>query len=339
MKNVNQSSMLGMLAVVSVVGGLAFAQDKHGQDKPRDSAGSTATPAQNGKDVMGKDAMANKKGPCVCFASDVVGMKVNSPTGEDLGKIEDVVINPGGEISYAVLSFGGFMGMGDKLFAVPWSVLQTKDKDSAEKGVPAGTGDKDDSKHDGKTDMSAASRKHQRIVLPVEKERLKSAPGFDKSNWPTMASLDWARDVDAFYRNDRNTTSRPVDAANRTTMPAILKYSDLKGFNVETPSGDKLGDIKEIAFDMDGRVSYAAVSVGGFLGIGDRVVAVPWEALKVAREGDKGDKKKITLATTKDRLEQAPVFKKETQEQMCDPAWIGRVYEFYSVRPYWSTTG
>jgi sporulation protein YlmC with PRC-barrel domain len=282
---------------------------------------------------------ADKKDPCVCFASDLVGMKVNSPSGEDIGKIEDVVIHPGGEVAYAVLSFGGFMGMGDKLFAVPWNVLQTKDKDAAEKGVAAGTGDARDAKHDGKADVSNAARKQQRIVLPVEKERLKSAPGFDKDTWPTMASLDWARDVDAFYRNDRSTSSRPVEAANRTTTPAILRYSDLKGFNVETPTGDKLGDIKELAIDMDGRISYAALSVGGFLGIGDRVVAVPWDALKVTREGDKGEKKKITLAATKDRLEQAPVFKKETQDQMCDPVWIGRVYEFYSVRPYWSTTG
>jgi sporulation protein YlmC with PRC-barrel domain len=335
MKNVKQSSIVGAMAVVSVLSGLAFAQqDKNGPDK----SGQTGTTQSGTSMSKDKSAMADKKGPCVCFASDVVGMKVQSTTGEDIGKIEDVVVNPGGEVAYAVLSFGGFMGMGDKLFAVPWNVLQTKDKDVAEKGAAADTSKgSGDTKNSG--DMSNAGRKHQRIVLPIDKERLKSAPGFDKDHWPAMANLDWARDVDAFYRNDRSATSRPIDAANRTASPAILKYSDLKGFNVETPTGDKLGDIKELAIDMDGRISYAAISVGGFLGMGDRVVAVPWDALKVTREGDKADKKKITLATTKDRLEQAPVFKKDTQDQMCDPAWIGRVYEFYSVRPYWSTTG
>lgn len=265
-------------------------------------------------DVSGAGGATN-----VLSASTLIGHKVYNSQGENLGDIKDVMLDVDlGKVAYAVLSFGGFMGMGDKLFAVPWSVLQTKNQ-AGDKTVPV-------------------NDKHHKIVLPIEKERLKTAPGFDKSSWPTMATLDWAKDVDTFYRNDR-AASHPVEAANRTAMPAILKYSDLKGFNIETPGGDKLGDIKEIAIDMDGRISYAAVSVGGFLGIGDRIVAVPWDALKVTREGDKGDKKKISLATTKDRLEQAPVFKKETQEQMCDPAWIGRVYEFYSVRPYWSTTG
>jgi hypothetical protein len=71
------------------------------------------------------------------------------------------------------------------------------------------------------------------------------------------------------------------------------------------------------------------------------VVAVALVATSRARgsfqgQGERGDKKKISLAITKERLEQAPVFKKEVESEVCDPGWLAKVYPFYSVRPYWS---
>src|SRR5262249_35432139 len=73
-----------------------------------------------------------------------------------------------GKIAYAVLSFGGFLGMGDKLFAIPWSALVL---DAAEK----------------------------RFILDVPKERLEDAPGFDDDHLPSMADTNWATDVHSFY--------------------------------------------------------------------------------------------------------------------------------------------
>jgi len=257
-----------------------------------------------------------KGAPCVWLANDLIGMKVVSEQGEDLGKIEDIVMHPGGEVSHAVLSFGGWLGMGDKLFAMPWTVLRAVEPDTAKKD-------------------SARS-----LVLPLDKERLKTAPGFDKKNWPTMANPDWTKDVDAFYVGDVNPNrKKPVAASSRTSV-ITWRATELKGTDLRTPTGEKLGDIKEVAIDMDGRVTYVAVSVGGFLGAGDRVVAVPWDSLSFSLGGDKGDKKLITLATTKQQLEQAPLFKsdKEHCKEMCDPKWIGRLYDHYSCPQYWTTT-
>ena len=74
-----------------------------------------------------------------------------------------------GRILYSVLSFGGFLGMGDKLFAVPFHSLQLTSDNS-------------------------------KFTLDVDKERLKNAQGFDKSNWPNMADSRWARETHEFYR-------------------------------------------------------------------------------------------------------------------------------------------
>jgi len=91
----------------------------------------------------------------VMKVSNVVGMKVQDTDGKKLGDIKDLVIDPmDGSIGYAVLDFGGFLGIGDKYFAVPWEALQW-----------------------------TADRKA--IVLDVSKKDLKQAPGFDKITGPT----------------------------------------------------------------------------------------------------------------------------------------------------------
>jgi len=271
-----------------------------------------ATTPQN-KPVTTTTAAA--RGLQVHAASDVIGMKVTNAQNEKLGKIEDIVVTSTGEIAYAVLSFGGVMGVGDKYFAIPWSVLQMHNADAL-------NGDGENA-----------------LILPLDKERLKNAPGFDKSKWPVMTSSDWAKDIDTYYANDRrSTTGRPVEASARMDA-SELRASELKGMNVETPSGDKLGDIKEVALDPSGRVNFVVVSVGGFLGIGDRHVAVPWEAVKMTRES-KSEKVKLVMNITKDRLEKAPQYTlgREHWNEMSDPAFVTRVYDFYNVRPYWSSS-
>ncbi|MCE9595319.1 MAG: PRC-barrel domain-containing protein [Planctomycetes bacterium] len=273
------------------------------------------TGALAGLSLLAGASSGPKGGPCGWLASDLIGMKVISQQGDSLGKVEDVVVHPGGEASYAVLSFGGTLGMGDKLFAMPWSVLRTIEPDTAKKDST------------------------RSLVLPLEKDRLKTAPGFDKKNWPIMANADWTKDVDAFYIGGANPNAKkPVEASTRTSV-ITWRVSELKGANVETPTGDKLGDLGEVAIDTNGRVCFVTLSVGGFLGMGEKHVAIPWDALKFSVGGDKGDKRMISLPVTKKQLEEAPEYtkNKDGDKEMCDPKWIGRVYEYYSVPMYWSS--
>jgi sporulation protein YlmC with PRC-barrel domain len=248
--------------------------------------------------------------PRVWLAGELIGMKVASQQGDSLGKIEDVVVHPGGDTSYAVLSFGGWLGMGDKLFAMPWTVLRSVERDTA----------KEDSERS--------------LVLPLTKEQLKTAPGFDKKSWPIMANADWTTDIDAFYQGSANPNTRKPIAASARTSVITWKVSDLKGTKVETPTGDELGAIKSVAIDTNGRVSYVALSVG------DRLVAVPWDSFKFSLAGKKGDEKLITLASNKALLEKAPLFLegKEHNAEMCDPKFITRVHEHFSCPPYWNAS-
>jgi sporulation protein YlmC with PRC-barrel domain len=107
--------------------------------------------------------------PIALSASTLTGDKVRNPEGDDLGHLEEIVIDlEGGRVSYAVLAGGGFLGMGDKFFAVPWDLL-TVDTDNKE------------------------------IVADISKESLKNAPGFDKDNWPKTHDRTWVGDVYRYY--------------------------------------------------------------------------------------------------------------------------------------------
>ena len=102
-------------------------------------------------------------------ASSMIGTDVINPKGDNLGDIKEVVIDPhSGKTAYVVVSFGGFLGMGEKLFAIPFSAFEY---------------DVNKSKY----------------VLDVSKERLTAAPGFDADHWPTMSEEKWNRDVYKYY--------------------------------------------------------------------------------------------------------------------------------------------
>jgi sporulation protein YlmC with PRC-barrel domain len=105
----------------------------------------------------------------VLSASTLAGDRVRNSAGEDLGKVHEIMIDiPSGQVAYAVLSFGGFLGMGDKLFALPWKTL-TVDEDE------------------------------KCFVLNIDRQKLESAPGFDKDNWPDMADAVWGTAIFSYY--------------------------------------------------------------------------------------------------------------------------------------------
>ena len=108
--------------------------------------------------------------PIILSSSSVTGDEVVNTQGDGLGRIEDIMLDVDDErIAYAVVSFGGFLGFGDKLFAVPWGALKL-------------------------------DAENQRFVLNETKERLENAPGFDKDNWPNMADRTLGTTLYDYYR-------------------------------------------------------------------------------------------------------------------------------------------
>lgn len=105
----------------------------------------------------------------ILSSSTITGQNVYNLNDENIGDIKDLMIDlNNAEIAYAVLEFGGFMGIGNKLFAIPMEALQFSDTDDT-------------------------------IRLDVNKEKLELAPSFDKDNWPMTADNEFIDSVYSHY--------------------------------------------------------------------------------------------------------------------------------------------
>ncbi len=104
----------------------------------------------------------------ILASSTITGQNVYNMEEENIGNIKDLMIDPiDAKVAYAVLSFGGFLDIGSKYFAIPLEALQFSDKDDT-------------------------------IKLDVNKETLENAPSFDKDNWPMTADSEF---MDSVYRH------------------------------------------------------------------------------------------------------------------------------------------
>jgi sporulation protein YlmC with PRC-barrel domain len=114
--------------------------------------------------------------------------------------------------------------------------------------------------------------------------------------------------------------------------PRILSADSLSKDGVKNSKGEDLGDIREIMIDLEhGRVAYAVLSFGGFMGLGDKLFAVPWSSMKL----DTRDHK-FVLDVPKERLERANGFDKDNWPDFADPSFHRDTYAHYGAKPYWS---
>lgn len=127
------------------------------------------------------------------------------------------------------------------------------------------------------------------------------------------------------------TGSAEAFASSEGPGPYLMLAETLTGNDVVNHANEDVGEIDGIMLDVQrGRIAYAVLSVGGFLGIGNRLFAVPWAALTLDT-----DNKRFLLDISKERLENAPGFDKEHWPSMADPTLATQLHEYYGVQPYW----
>ena len=149
----------------------------------------------------------------VMSAASLASDSLRNKAGEKVGSITDIMIDlPSGRVAYAVLSFGGILGFGEKLFAIPWEAL-TLDEDN------------------------------KCFILDIDKGTLENAPGFDKNNWPDMADASWGTDLHNYYCQkpywEKYADSHGMDSSSLTpvatdeigTQPSTESDSNAKTFS------------------------------------------------------------------------------------------------------------
>jgi hypothetical protein len=156
-----------------------------------------------------QSAASTGPGPLLMGADTLLGEDVVNGANENLGDIKEIMLDmQTGQVAYAVLAFGGFLGLGEKLFAVPWQALHL---DTANK----------------------------RFVLDVDKERLKTAPGFDKDAWPDMSDAQWSGLVHTFYGTDPGRIGGPSMGPGSSRASSLDSNA---GASVDPRAGNLGGD-------------------------------------------------------------------------------------------------
>lgn len=182
-------------------------------------------------------------------ASQLIGMDVRNARGQDLGEIEDLVVDiNNGRVHYAVLSFGGFLDIGDKLFAYPLRVFRT---------APGGDA----------------------LVLDLPRETLEKAPGFAADRWPDWADANYRGEVDRYF--GATVTIRP-----RPDMQ-LVRASRLIGMDVSDRSGEEIGEVEDFVVRLsDGRIHYAVMEFDRAWTPNDKLIPLPLSAARLARDRD-----------------------------------------------------
>lgn len=260
-------------------------------------------------------------------ATEIHGMKVRNTANKELGTIKDTIVDARpGMIKYAALSYGGFLGLGDKVFAVPWDALQHRHNVSS--------GD-------------------SYFVLDVDEATLKRSEGFDDSNWPNFADPQFTGKIDAFYqkfrkprhdashqsnrsdaRKDQVATSASAKTDNQksqNTEPLMLRGSVLLGMQIKNEAQKDLGKVEDLVIEVnEGKIRYAALTYGGFLGLGDKLFAVPWKAF-VFRHDISDKELSLVLNVDETRLRKAKGFDQDKWPNFADPSITRELDTYYNV--------
>lgn len=269
----------GVLFSALVFGGATCAQPggAPGAEPSQAGAGDGSGNARAGLSV---DSITQ---PHAMRASRIIGADVENADGGHIGRIRDMVVDARNErVRYVVLSRGAVSGTGDRLFAYPMSMVETRG---------------------GNSDT---------LVINVNQEKLDRAPGFDGNKWPDFADGGYTGRIDRYYgsssRHDGEQAGKPVRA------------SDLIGRGFDDTRGRKAGELRDLIVDSStGRVEYAIVDFDDSWTkkTDGRLVAIPLSDITVS--GRKNDR--LVIGISPERIDMSHAFASNQWPDFSDPAW------------------
>jgi sporulation protein YlmC with PRC-barrel domain len=257
------------------------------------------------------------------LVSVFVGSSVYSsedPESDNIGEINDLIVNEEGSITHAIVGVGGFLGIGEKDVAVPFDELKLVEEDGNIRLIYAAT--REQLEATPALDRTAYRRlEHPADEAAAENTEPAAAPADQQA--ATSASEQPAPEAaesdQAATAETEATKSAEQETAAAETKPAVegegsflsldkseLLASSILGQEIYGPDDQAIGEVSDLILQEDGKTRAAIVDVGGFLGLGEKTVAIPFEEIKVVRGTEEGAESKLAVALTKDQLEGLP---------------------------------
>lgn len=226
-------------------------------------------------------------------ASKLNGMYVKSGEGEDaqtLGHVEDMVVNmKDGNIVYVAVAHGQTLGFGGKMFAIAPDAFR-----------PSSNGE-------------------YLILTGVTEKDFENGKGFDANAWPTRPDQTWSRGEGKVQKAVEEAGRDVKDTLQGKDGHRLTRASAIIGMAVRTPEDKSLGHVYDLAVDCNKhRIAYAAVNYGSTLGVGGKLVAVPWNQLQIKSMDLRPSSNVFVLNTTQEQLERAPTFTNENWPNQAD---------------------
>lgn len=205
-------------------------------------------------------------------ASQVIGMEVKNPQGDTIGEIKDLVINTqSGKLEYAALAHGGFLGLGEDLYAYPASRFKS-------------------------------GKERDELVLDVTDEQLEQSAGFDDDNWPKVREdrSYWADVDERFGRDSDRSAAVGGSAQAEQEQRQFVRASELMDKDVKGPSDNqKLGSVEDLVVNLQqGEIRFAVIDAGN-----DRLVPASMDDLTV-----RSDEGELAVRYDRDKLDMSKAF-------------------------------
>jgi sporulation protein YlmC with PRC-barrel domain len=223
----------------------------------------------------------------------LIGRNVQNAQNETIGEIKSVYIGPDGKVDSLIVGVGGILGVGEREVRLAWSDLRVSDNS-------------------------------EKVVLNITKDELKAKPEYKYNNagWRGQVFTDrgpWTAGDPNRIARDRAASERMSadrNTASTTSTGDFNAYGEISGnafigTNVRNQNNEIVGKVEDVYIDDRGAIKTVVVSVGGFLGMGAKDVAVRWSDIGRSRDG-----KSLVLITnwTKDSLKAMPEYKYERRQ-------------------------
>lgn len=204
---------------------------------------------------------------------------------EDIGEINDVILTRDGQVNAVLVDIGGFLGIGERQVAVDMNAVRFVN---------------DSATTDNLDDFF--------LVLNANRAVLEGAPAYEMSDDQAAADPSTMKPMPAPTETAAATETAAPMAADPANDLAALKAEDIQGSPVYDANNEWIGEVSELIVSPEGKVLNAVIDVGGFLGIGEKPVALELANLEIISEDGEKDDLKIMTKMTKDQLEALPNY-------------------------------
>jgi sporulation protein YlmC with PRC-barrel domain len=273
--------------------------------------------------------------------SNVIDWNVRDQQGEDVGSVHSFIVDQQtGYIHYVLIDPDGDLDIDGDAVAIPWNALSVSHLDAMAVGVPGqvSTPENDDAvtpepgtaqETPVVTDRETVLDDDPHFVLTIDRQALVNAPVIEDLDEVDFASPQWQDENVRYW--DTHLAGLPVtgDMEADADLQNPLHLDDVTGYDIYNPEGDQIADVAEMILNPEtGEITHIVAGVGGFLGLGERYVPIPFQSFEYDAEEER-----FILQATEDELENAPGYDSMDDLRADQPNWGDEYNQYWGVEP------